>query len=67
MLMEAKVSGEESLPARQPHRDAYGCVQGVLHVAKRREEPPEPAAPETVTVGLLQHCSRCNAFHEEHI
>ena len=36
MLMQAKESGDGSLPARQPHRDAYGCVRGILHASKER-------------------------------
>ena len=36
MLMKDKESGDGSLPARQPHRDAYGCVLGILHASKER-------------------------------
>ena len=36
MLMQAEEFGKDSLPARQPHRVAYGCVGGNLHVRSKR-------------------------------
>lgn len=35
ILVRAKEYGEGSLPARQPHSNAYGCVRGVLHVGTK--------------------------------
>ena len=41
------------------------AFEGSCMLAKRGEELPEPATPETLILGSLQPCNRCTAFHRE--